>query len=442
VKEAKISEKQTQILEFGYTNDRMLICDGAIRCGKTVFMSIMFVDWIMRNFNNATFAIIGFSIKSVYLNVVSPTLSIDYLRLQYRMNYNRNTNILTITGKDGIKNIVRVFGCINADSYKHIQGSTLSGILFDEVPLLKKSFVQIAIDRTLTVDNAKILFNANPEGERHWFNVEYIQKIDKHNENYGAVRINFMLWDSPIISKQAIADAKIRMSETEYKRKVLGQWCSSTGAIFTNWRDTEFDFDSMWNETVRGGYPRYRRLCAYDLGFSNDETAIVAALFDDNPNSYTFGNLYVGRETYRKGMKTKDIYNAIVKMGIKDEIIYFDVGAGGDRVAAELRDLGIITRKAKKGAGSILSGIQNMQSLQIFIHVKNCPNAIAEFSNYSWRLDPETQEPMNEPQDSWNHIIDCIRMALGSFRVTQFGILENVVNGVFEGRKSRVPVLL
>ena len=47
-----ISDKQQEILRFPYYDDYdAIICDGAIRSGKTIWCSISFVLWAMANFN-------------------------------------------------------------------------------------------------------------------------------------------------------------------------------------------------------------------------------------------------------------------------------------------------------------------------------------------------------------------------------------------------------
>ena len=44
----KFSKKQGEILKFAYSNDGVLICDGAVRSGKTIVMSFAFV--FIKNF--------------------------------------------------------------------------------------------------------------------------------------------------------------------------------------------------------------------------------------------------------------------------------------------------------------------------------------------------------------------------------------------------------
>ena len=58
------SKKQIIALSWWYDSSPLkkydaIICDGAIRSGKTLCMGISFIAWAMKNFNSAVFAICG-----------------------------------------------------------------------------------------------------------------------------------------------------------------------------------------------------------------------------------------------------------------------------------------------------------------------------------------------------------------------------------------------
>ena len=55
----EISEKQAKILQLPYSKYDALICDGAVRSGKTSLMMVAFVDWAMQEFNERRFVICG-----------------------------------------------------------------------------------------------------------------------------------------------------------------------------------------------------------------------------------------------------------------------------------------------------------------------------------------------------------------------------------------------
>ena len=65
-----LSEKQRAILAFPYTHYDALICDGAIRSGKTTVMTLSFIDWAMRDFNGQRFGICGKTVDSSIKNII------------------------------------------------------------------------------------------------------------------------------------------------------------------------------------------------------------------------------------------------------------------------------------------------------------------------------------------------------------------------------------
>ena len=49
-----------------------IVCDGSVRSGKTMAMSIGFLIWSMRNFDREYFAFCGKTIDSLKRNVIQP----------------------------------------------------------------------------------------------------------------------------------------------------------------------------------------------------------------------------------------------------------------------------------------------------------------------------------------------------------------------------------
>ena len=164
----KISEKQAEIFRFMAEDYDALICDGAVRSGKTTMMAIAFIEWAMSRFNGAMFAICGKTVRSAERKHHLPLIGNKSVAQKYAMSFNRSTSMLTVQ-RGRRSNIFFVFGGKDESSYMLIQGITLSGVMFDEVALMPQSFVEQAIARTLSEDNAKLWFNCNPENPAHWF---------------------------------------------------------------------------------------------------------------------------------------------------------------------------------------------------------------------------------------------------------------------------------
>ena len=65
----KLSPKQKRIFRWCYKDDyKALICDGAVRSGKTSIMMWAFVRWAMDNFNGQRFGVCGKTVDSTTKN--------------------------------------------------------------------------------------------------------------------------------------------------------------------------------------------------------------------------------------------------------------------------------------------------------------------------------------------------------------------------------------
>ncbi|MEG2429655.1 MAG: PBSX family phage terminase large subunit, partial [Oscillospiraceae bacterium] len=208
-----------------FKNRDAIIADGAVRSGKTLCMSIGFILWAFKKFNNADFAICGKTITSVKRNVITPLVK-QLTDMGYYCEEKSSKNYIDISFS-GRKNRLYIFGGRDESSASLIQGITLSGIMLDEVCLMPRSFVEQALARC-SVSGSKFWFNCNPENPNHWFYTEWIKKIKEKNVLY----IHFKMTDNPSLSKKIINRYKSLYSGTFYERFVLGRWVVTQGVIY------------------------------------------------------------------------------------------------------------------------------------------------------------------------------------------------------------------
>ena len=172
------SEKQLLTLSWWsdsslYEDMEGVICDGAVRSGKTLCMGISFLCWAMRRFNNRQFGMCGKTIASLRRNVISVLLPVMAdLGFVYKEQISRNCFTLSFGGRS---NTFYLFGGKDEGSQALIQGATFAGVLLDEAALMPQSFVEQACARC-SVEGSKLWFNCNPEGPNHWFYKEWIRK--------------------------------------------------------------------------------------------------------------------------------------------------------------------------------------------------------------------------------------------------------------------------
>lgn len=223
-----LGEKQLQILQFRFSDYSYLICDGAVRSGKTSLMTVGFIDDAMARFNGRRFGICGKTVDSATKNIVQPYMAMQYAQRSYRIKWSRTDKTMTVS-KDGITNVFEVFGGKDESSYALIQGRTLAGCLIDEVVLQPRSFVDQAMIRC-SVTGAKVWFSCNPAAPSHWFYTDWILKADKGEIN--AKHIHFVLRDNPGLSDETIQRYEKSFSGVFYQRYVLGEWVAAEGLVY------------------------------------------------------------------------------------------------------------------------------------------------------------------------------------------------------------------
>ncbi|MGN0613709.1 MAG: PBSX family phage terminase large subunit [Porcipelethomonas sp.] len=234
----KLSPKQKIIFKWCYKDDyKAIICDGAVRSGKTICMITSYIMWAMRRFDGATFGICGKTVRSAERNIIMPLQTIVDITHYFKVTYTRSVNLLTVEGC-GHKNYFYVFGGKDESSYMLIQGITLSGVFFDEVALMPRSFVEQAFTRTLSVDNSKLWFNCNPDNQFHWFYTDWIKKADERN----ALHLHFLMPDNPTLSPAQLEAAEKQFTGVFRDRYIKGLWVSAEGVIYKQFADNPDNF--------------------------------------------------------------------------------------------------------------------------------------------------------------------------------------------------------
>ena len=223
------SEKQKFVLKwwnnpsFKYKDG--IICDGAIRSGKTLCMSESFIMWAMSEFDGKCFAMCGKTIISLRRNVVDPLLPrIKDIGMSVREKISANYIDVTFGRR---RNRFYLFGGRDESSAGLIQGMTLAGLLMDEVVLMPRSFVEQAVARC-SEEGSKLWFNCNPDNPYHWFKKDWIDKA----VSKGLIYIHFDLTDNPSLSTEIIKRYHRLYSGAFHRRFVLGKWAAAEGLVY------------------------------------------------------------------------------------------------------------------------------------------------------------------------------------------------------------------
>ncbi len=389
------SEKQLKVLTWWcknsfYRDYDAIICDGAVRSGKTFCMSISFISWAMSKFSNMSFAMCGKTIRSLKRNVIVPLIkSLD--ELGFDCEIKKSENILIVT-YNGVTNRFYLFGGKDEMSASLIQGITLGGVFFDEVALMPRSFVEQAIARC-SVEGSTFWFNCNPEYPGHWFYREWIKKCKSKNALY----IHFEMRDNPSLSRKMIKRYEGLYSGAFYERFVKGRWVATTGAVYPF-----MDKDNAFCPVPNGDFEEYAVSC--DYGTVNPASFGLWGRIGDvwyRIKEYYFNSRLEG---YQK--TDEEHYDSLAEL-IGDKKVR---GIAVDPSAASFIET--IRRHGKYNVipakNTVLDGIRKVSTALKNGDIKicdTCLDSIREFSLYRWDEKSGSDSPIKEN----DHAMDDIR---------------------------------
>ncbi|MCI8539457.1 MAG: PBSX family phage terminase large subunit [Oscillospiraceae bacterium] len=229
-RELTFSPKQLQVLTWWCDQSPVkdceaIICDGAVRSGKTLCMGLSFVCWAMRRFDGAQFAFCGKTQKGIRRNLLA-SLQAVVSPLGFLWEEKVSQDLVEISF-GGRRNTFYLFGGKDEGAAALIQGATFAGVLLDEAALMPRSFVEQACARC-SVEGARLWFNCNPEGPHHWFYREWIQQAGRRKALY----LHFTMEDNPSLSPATIERYQRLYTGNFYRRFVLGEWAAPQGLVY------------------------------------------------------------------------------------------------------------------------------------------------------------------------------------------------------------------
>ena len=389
-----LGQKQLEILRFRRTSYSYLICDGAVRSGKTSLMMVGFVDDAMERFNAQRFGICGKTVDSAIKNVIEPYISMRYAQQSYQIKWNRSGKILTIT-KGGVTNIFEVFGGKDESSYMLIQGRTLAGCLIDEVVLQPRSFVEQAITRC-SVAGSKIWFSCNPAGTQHWFNQEWILNAEERN----ALHLHFVLTDNPGLSPETIQRYEKAFSGVFYRRYILGEWVDAEGLVYPFFAENEDTY--LFKDPIVGLEGRF--FVSIDYGTHNP--CSMGLWVVNNGKAIRIKESYYD-STKTKVQRTDEEHYSELERLVKG---YYIQSVIVDPSAASFIET--IRRHGRfvviPANNDVINGIRCVGSLLqaglIKIH-ESCADSRREFGLYAW----DEKSPEDRVLKEFDHAMDDIR---------------------------------
>ena len=366
-----------------------LVCDGAVRSGKTLAMGLGFFLWAQSCFNGRRFALCGKTIGALRRNVLAellPRLKGLGAQLQERRSENKLTVCL-----GGHSNDYYLFGGRDEAAAGMIQGMTLAGLLMDEVALMPRSFVEQACARC-SVTGSRLWFNCNPAGPNHWFHREWILGAQERN----ALRLHFTMEDNPSLSPQIRERYERLYTGIFYRRFVLGQWVQAEGRVY------DFFEPEMAAQVPAGGFEKWYISCDYGTvnPMSMGLWGLQAGVW------YRTAEFYFDSRAKRRQMTDGEYEQSLRELAGNREIREVIVDPSAASFIQLLRQKGWRVRKANN---DVLSGIRAtadaLKSGRIRICTP-CRDCLREMEEYVWDLRSGQRDQVKKEHD---HAMDDMR---------------------------------
>ena len=366
-----------------------LICDGAVRSGKTLAMGLGFFLWAMSSFRDRRFALCGKTIAAVRRNVLAEILPrLGQMGARWKEKRTENLVVMEFLGS---RNEFFLFGGRDESSASLIQGMTLAGILMDEVVLMPKSFVEQACARC-SVTGSRMWFNCNPGGPSHWFYRQWILESGERN----ALHLHFTMQDNPSLSEQIRQRYQRLYTGVFYRRYILGQWTQAEGRVY------DFFEPEMVQPVPGGVFEQW--YVSIDYGTVNPTS--MGLWGKQHGIWYRVGEFYFDSRARQQQMTDGEYARQLelLTQGRRIEAVIVDPSAAS--FIQLLKRQGWRVRQAKN---DVISGIrataQALKSGRIVI-CDSCADCLREMEEYVWDLRDGQKDRVKKEHD---HAMDDMR---------------------------------
>lgn len=371
------------IIAFNDPEIRVIISYGGTSSSKSISIYQLLVLYALKQ-PNKNIAIIAENIPVIKRNVIKDLKSVVMKDIWDVNSFNKQD--MTYTFSNG--SFFQFLSASNPDSFSGYRSDVS---YFDEINNIPKG----TYDQITMRCKEKILCTFNPTSE-FWI-TEEMGRADAE-----VIKSTYLDNKSSVTNKSFLAEGIIKELLVKAKASVRfqqvyidGDFGVADGIVFEegkNWSITkEFPDNYKW------------RTFGLDFGYTNDPSVLVEVRFAN-------GELFIKQHFYKTGLLANDFIKYIKDNKLQNEIIIAD--NSDQRLIEEIRRSGVpYIKKVIKGAGSIMSGINNLLDYKMNVYYESV-DAIKEFRNYSYIKDKKTGGYLNKPVDLFNHFIDGLRYSV------------------------------
>lgn len=385
-----MSQKTIEVLkafkEAHETKKRYRILMGGAGSGKSYFVGQEIILGMMGNANHKWLIVrkTGKSLKYSVYELLSQLIS-DYDLMQYFTVNKTDLSIQCVTGAkiimSGLDDVEKLKSITGINRIWVEEASEITESDFNQLDLRMRGQSEIGYQMTLTF---------NPISELHWIKKKFFDLgVSEAYTSKTTYKDNPFLDDAYLRKLERLEEEDYQY----YRIYALGEWGSIGNLIYTNWEKADLskernEFDNYFN--------------GVDWGFAEDPFAFIRLHYDKARKT-----IYITDEIYRRGVHNDEIVGEVIELAGK-EVVTCD--SAEPKSVADFKRMGVNSKGAKKGKGSVEHGIKFLQGNKIIVD-SSCINTIAELTAYKWREDKDGNI-MPKPVDKNNHILDALRYAL------------------------------
>ena len=388
------SPKQKRVLSWWVPGNmdcgkEAIVCDGAVRSGKTMAMGLSFFLWAFSCYSGQRFGVCGKTISSLRRNVLSEILPrLEKMGATWKEKRTENLVIVRFMGRE---NHFYIFGGRDESSASLIQGITFAGVLLDEVALMPRSFVEQACARC-SVAGSRLWFNCNPAGPSHWFYKEWILGAEKRN----CLRLHFTMEDNPSLTEEIRQRYQRLYTGVFYRRYILGQWAQAEGRVY------DFFEPEMVKKVPEGSFDKWYVSC--DYGTVNPTSMGLWGLHQGV--WYRVQEFYFASRERQRQMTDEEYAEALANLVGKRSVTAVIVDPSAASFIEVLKRKGW---RVKKADNDVLGGIRLtsdcLKDGRIVI-CEGCSDCIREMDEYVWNLSSGSRDRVRKEHD---HAMDDMR---------------------------------
>ena len=280
-----------------------------------------------------------------------------------------------------------------ADSIKSLQGYHIAWV--EEAQSLSQRSLDL-LRPTIREENSEILFTWNPDKDTD--PIDALLRGDHIPPDAIVVEANYPdnPWFPDVLKQEMEYDRE--RDPDKYAHVWLGQYQKNSEArVFKNWAVK--DFDSPANANYYLGA---------DWGFSIDPSVLVRCRIDGR-------QLFIDYEAYMVGCEIEALPQLFDRVPDSRKWFITADSARPETIDYMRRNGYPRINPAIKGARSVEEGVEFMKNYDIIVHPR-CMETIKELTNYSYKIDPLTQNVLPILADKYNHVLDSLRYALEGAR--------------------------